>query len=149
MLETKQNLNLFPFNRYTFTTGRNKQTGSYAGRVEINLAGLWGTLHHDAVDFRAADVLCRMAGYSRGAVTIYTNARFGRGAGVTWLTQTKCTGRETSILDCPGLQWSRNQRAYFHGQDASIECRRPGVSYNGNLRLQSIMAPLVADILVN
>lgn len=39
--------------------------GPFEGRVEININGQWGTICGTNFDTDDAEVLCRMAGYSR------------------------------------------------------------------------------------
>jgi deleted-in-malignant-brain-tumors protein 1 len=39
-------------------------SGTYEGRVEVNVNGVWGTICHNSFDMSDARVLCRMMGLS-------------------------------------------------------------------------------------
>ena len=87
--------------------------------MEINVAGVWGTICDDGWDINDAHVVCRMLNLSAAtAAPIY--AAFGEGRGPIWLDNLYCTGNENSLLDCShnGLG-SHNCR---HVEDAGVVC---------------------------
>uniref|UniRef100_A0A8C3USE9 Soluble scavenger receptor cysteine-rich domain-containing protein SSC5D n=1 Tax=Catharus ustulatus TaxID=91951 RepID=A0A8C3USE9_CATUS len=93
-----------------------------AGRVEVFHAGRWGTVCDDAWDLADAQVSCRQvrcgpALWAPGA------AQFGRGSGVIWLDETRCTGSEAHLAECPARAWGRND--CYHGEDAGAVCPEP------------------------
>ncbi|NXD46688.1 DMBT1 protein, partial [Copsychus sechellarum] len=90
-----------------------------AGRVEVFHAGRWGTVCDDAWDLADAQVSCRQvrcgpALWAPGA------AQFGRGSGVIWLDETRCSGTEAHLAECPARTWGRNN--CYHGEDAGAVC---------------------------
>ncbi|XP_063595019.1 uncharacterized protein LOC134771996 isoform X1 [Penaeus indicus] len=100
------------------------------GRVEVNLAGKWGTVCDDDFDDYDAKVVCRMLGYQGDAVA-HKNARFGRGSGPVWLDSLDCTGEESDLRLCkkspPGAS------DCVHSEDAAVSCyaTRRGVVNRG------------------
>ncbi|XP_042873054.1 neurotrypsin-like isoform X2 [Penaeus japonicus] len=89
------------------------------GRVEVKLAGKWGTVCDDDFDDYDAKVVCRMLGYQGDAVA-HKNARFGRGSGPVWLDSLDCTGEESDLRLCkkspPGAS------DCVHSEDAAVSC---------------------------
>ena len=80
---------------------------SYAGRVEVFLAGKWGAI--DRYSWRLADahVTCRQLGFAgadlavRGATYVF-NAKFSKRAiGIQWIDNVRCLGNESSLNECP------------------------------------------------
>ncbi|KAL3870309.1 hypothetical protein ACJMK2_038385 [Sinanodonta woodiana] len=95
------------------------------GRVEILLAGQWGTVCDDIWDDNDATVLCRMLGFSSGLGVI--EAYFGEGSGPIWLNQVNCNGSETNLADCQNGGWG--PQSCSHSEDAGVICGRiPGFS---------------------
>ena len=89
------------------------------GRVEIWYNRQWNTVCDDNWSLNDATVVCQQLEY-RGAVTAHRSAYFGQGSGNILLDDLLCTGRETSLLECPhnGI----NTHNCWHGKDASVTC---------------------------
>ena len=93
---------------------------SAEGRVEVQIAGLWGTICDDGWDATAADVICRQLGYESASEACRQGAHFGRGSGLILLDDVSCTGDESNINQCshslPGIH------DCSHAQDAKVTC---------------------------
>ena len=89
------------------------------GRVEINVGGVWGTVCDYWWDINDAQVVCRMLNLSAATVAP-RRATFGEGRGPIWLDYVRCTGNETSLLNCPhdGL----GHHYCGHYGDAGVVC---------------------------
>ena len=83
--------------------------------------GTWGTVSHYNWDILDANVVCRQLGYD-GAMAALHHAAFGKGKGMIWLDEVKCTGNERSITDCMHKVGAGHQ----HDQDASVVCSPRG-----------------------
>ncbi|KAK3576069.1 hypothetical protein CHS0354_018340 [Potamilus streckersoni] len=88
------------------------------GRVEILLAGEWGTVCDDDWDDKDATVVCRMLGFSSGLSVM--EALFGEGSGPIWLNRVNCNGNETNLADCKQGGWGRHSCS--HSEDAGAIC---------------------------
>ena len=90
------------------------------GRVEIYHPSYgWGTLCDDTFDTADGNVICRQLGYS-AASSVYQAAHYGRGTGLILLDDTKCSGSESYIWDCPHLGWTKHNCG--HHEDSSVDC---------------------------
>ncbi|XP_066279325.1 uncharacterized protein [Branchiostoma lanceolatum] len=90
------------------------------GRVELRgiaIGGVWGTICKKGWDIHDADVLCRQLGHSRA---IPVTVDFGQGSGPVWLSDVKCTGNESNILDCPQSKFGDND--CDHLDDVGVVC---------------------------
>ena len=69
-----------------------------SGRMEVNHAGVRGTVCDDKLGVEGATVICRELGLA------HTDARaadqFGPSEGNTWLDDVVCTGTENLLSDC-------------------------------------------------
>ena len=95
---------------------------SYAGRVEVQMAGIWGTVRNRGWNLTASNVVCRQLGY-QGAEAAILNAveRFGKGEGPVWISGLKCVGHEESLFNC---SWPKIAGIYWdHDNDAGVECK--------------------------
>ena len=78
--------------------------GPNKGYVEISTPGYnWGGVCDDIyVDsMKVANVICRMAGYSKGALNYASNSAYGTGGDDFLLDDLRCTGNENDVFDCP------------------------------------------------
>ena len=88
--------------------------------MEIFYNGIWGTVCDDGWDMNGARVVCRQLGFS-DAVSAPGSARFGAGSGQIWLDDVRCSGSETSIVNCRHEGWGVENCG--HQEDASVICR--------------------------
>ena len=95
------------------------------GRVEVLIAGEWGTACDHNWDMTEAMVVCRMLGYE-GAVRAVGSAFFGPGTGEIVLHGTRCFGNETNIAQCP----NRFPHDCTHFDDGGVICL-PGMVKGG------------------
>ena len=93
------------------------------GRVEVYRSGTWATVCDQTFDFREASVVCRELGLG-SAVKAVKRAAYGRGFGRVWTDILNCTGRESSIFDCPLVKRSYSSLCY-HGNDVGVMCAGP------------------------
>ncbi|CAH1248843.1 DMBT1 [Branchiostoma lanceolatum] len=87
------------------------------GRVELQKrqAG-WGTICQTGWDIHDADVLCRQLGHSRATPK---SVNFGPGSGPIWLSDVRCIGNESTILDCP---FKLRDNDCDHDDDVGVVC---------------------------
>ncbi|XP_064607694.1 scavenger receptor cysteine-rich type 1 protein M130-like [Liolophura sinensis] len=69
-----------------------------AGRVEVKMFGVWGTVCADGFNSNAAKVVCRQLNVPISEPR--TVSIFPEGQGQIWLHRVNCTGEETDIRDC-------------------------------------------------
>ncbi|EDO38174.1 predicted protein, partial [Nematostella vectensis] len=101
------------------------------GRVEVKIAGIWGTVNDMGFDTFDATVVCRQLGF-HGATGAYSNAYYGKGSGPVWISQAKCLGNETALRYCnvtqhqfqmdPNWHWPWWRYPFTHDRDAGVEC---------------------------
>uniref|UniRef100_A0A8C1PFQ0 Neurotrypsin n=1 Tax=Cyprinus carpio TaxID=7962 RepID=A0A8C1PFQ0_CYPCA len=89
------------------------------GRVEILVAGQWGTVCDDGWTDRDAEVVCRQLGYS-GLAKARVMAYFGEGEGPIHTDNVKCTGGEHSLIDC--IKQPFGTHNCRHSEDAGVIC---------------------------
>ncbi|XP_027030202.2 neurotrypsin isoform X1 [Tachysurus fulvidraco] len=89
------------------------------GRVEILLAGQWGTICDDGWTDEDAEVVCRQLGYS-GEAKARVMAYFGEGRGPIHVDSMKCTGAERSLADC--IKQPIGSHNCRHSEDAGVIC---------------------------
>ena len=87
--------------------------------MEIFYKDNWGTVCDDDWDVNDARVVCRQLGFP-DAVSAPHSARFGRGNGQIWLDDVRCSGNESSIVNCQHRGWG--VRNCGHYDDASVIC---------------------------
>ena len=93
------------------------------GFIEIYKSGFgWGGVCDDYFDMVDAHVICRLAGYPKGASNIYIQSKpFGRGNSRPQITDLKCHGLEKSIFDCISSGWGRANNC-GSGEWAGVSC---------------------------
>ncbi|XP_052281797.1 coadhesin-like isoform X3 [Dreissena polymorpha] len=95
-------------------------------RLEIFVAGQWGTVCDDGFDTVAAKVACRMATHeSYRKLDTYpyaevTNPPAGPSDMPIWLDDVKCTGNENSLLEC--IHQPIGTHNCNHDEDVGISC---------------------------
>ena len=105
----------------------------------MTLGGIQGTIRDTALDIRSANIVCHKLGYQQGAADILTSSSYGKGNGPVWLYSTACSGTESSILDCPGLEWG--DLSSSHDFDASVICAQRKV--NGEIALVFVLSYVI------
>lgn len=137
----------------------------WAGRVEIHIDGVWGTICDAEFDVLEGNIICRRLGY--GSVkTISGQAGYGRGVGTIHLTKIRlakcisngvgliglhlvwvilvtyfvccsCTGTENRIEDCVSTTGRRAQRC-GHQSDVGLECNTPATHQCSRYTLHNV-----------
>jgi deleted-in-malignant-brain-tumors protein 1 len=120
-------------------------TTVYEGRVEVCLAGEWGTVCAGFLwSDEAAQVICRQKGFPFENAIAVGFAAFGEGTGPVLLTGVNCNGTEENILVCPTFS------SFFfipficqgHSRDAGVVCDSPDVVCDdGDIRLAGGAVP--------
>lgn len=90
-----------------------------AGRVEVCVNGIWGTVCDDSWDIHDADVVCRQLGFSN-ASSAPREAQYGEGVDPIWMEETGCQGGEASLFNCTHSGWGIHN--CVHSEDASVVC---------------------------
>uniref|UniRef100_A0A3B3RRU1 SRCR domain-containing protein n=1 Tax=Paramormyrops kingsleyae TaxID=1676925 RepID=A0A3B3RRU1_9TELE len=92
-----------------------------AGRLEVFHRGSWGTVCHESWGLPEAQVVCRQLRCGTalsGQIPVPTY--FGPGTGPIWLSKLGCGGNESSLWDCPSVEWGRKDCG--HKQDVGVVC---------------------------
>ena len=100
-----------------------KRPTDLEGRVEVYRAEAWVTICDQTFDFREATVICRELGLGPALKAVKRSA-YGRGYGRIWTDILNCTGRESTIFDCPLVKRSFSSRCY-HSNDVGVQCAGP------------------------
>ena len=91
----------------------------FEGRLEVLYAGTWGTICNDFFDLTAANVACRQFGFP-GALYVADDTQFGLGRNQIWLDDIRCTGNESSILQCANSGFGIHNCQ--HSEDVGVAC---------------------------
>ena len=105
----------------------------YAGRVEVFYAGVWGTISSSNWDINDATVVCRQLGYSAGAEVALKNGVYGLVSGPVWVTNLRCTGSESNVMECVHDGLGNKTEFLYRGYTASVICKDSS-SRNGNTK---------------
>jgi deleted-in-malignant-brain-tumors protein 1 len=97
---------------------------SLEGRLEVCINNAWGTVCDDLFDTEDAAVACSLLiGFSAQGATVLSRGAIVSGAGPIFLSDLRCSGADTSLLECmrqdnlpAGLQ------SCGHEQDVAIRC---------------------------
>ena len=54
---------------------------NFLGRLEVLYNNTWGTVCDDCFGYIEADIVCHMLNFTRGALCVAGNAKFGQGQG--------------------------------------------------------------------
>ncbi|XP_071095519.1 uncharacterized protein [Haliotis cracherodii] len=105
-----------------------------AGRVEVSVNGVLGSVCRSYFDSREATVMCRGLGYNVGLVDYYT--KYPNASGPVYESRFQCTGNEGSLAECPHEGWKVATSRYCmnHNYDAAITCY-------GDIKLASGFSP--------
>ncbi|XP_071378220.1 scavenger receptor cysteine-rich domain-containing protein DMBT1-like [Centroberyx affinis] len=92
-------------------------TSRCSGRAEVFHDGQWGRVDDDGWDLNEAKVVCRELGCGK-ALDAKNNSHFGQGSGEIRMTDVKCSGLESSLIQCSHLR----PETQTHRQDAGVVC---------------------------
>ncbi|XP_041473168.1 deleted in malignant brain tumors 1 protein-like isoform X2 [Lytechinus variegatus] len=96
---------------------------AYQGRVEMYVNNEWGTICDTEWDVDEARVACRQLKFGFAA-TAKTGSYFGRGTGTILAENIRCSGYESSLVQCPQFGISPNTTC-DHSRDAGVICSLP------------------------
>ncbi|XP_068707041.1 scavenger receptor cysteine-rich domain-containing group B protein-like [Montipora foliosa] len=94
----------------------------FAGRLEVFIAGIWGTVRNNGWNMTSSNVACRQLGYrGANAYILFSVEKFGKGQGPVWMSGVNCKGHEKSLWECPfskiaGIYWD-------HDNDIGLVCQ--------------------------
>ncbi|KAH3727046.1 hypothetical protein DPMN_052971, partial [Dreissena polymorpha] len=93
------------------------------GRVEVFHDGEWGTVCDYGADTTFANVLCQELGMGNGTISKLSEFQiktFFEADSRIWLDEVKCTGNESSIVDCAHTEWGAHNCG--HSEDIVVLC---------------------------
>ena len=86
--------------------------------MEVFQNKLWGTVCGSSWSLAEATVVCKSLGYP-GALEAKHSAFFGKGKGMIWLDQVRCSGDETVLTKC----LHNNVTTSDHSDDVGVVCK--------------------------
>ncbi len=87
----------------------------FSGRVELCFGNRWGTISRYFWGEMDAKVACKQLGLSTEGAMCFRHG-LDDGPGDAWLTNVRCTGNESRIIDC------NNSNTVNRFQDAGVNC---------------------------
>ena len=99
----------------------------HAGRVEVRLKHIWGTITCDYykrnIDPILARVICRQLNFTDGILATERSV-YVEGTGITWFYnyKLKCTESASNLLDCGHREPYPTRRSIFDS-DLSVVCK--------------------------
>ena len=103
----------------------------FEGRLEIQFNNQWGTVCDDSFTNAAAQVACRMMGFTGGSVVKLLTS--SPSAGPIWMDDVSCRGTEHSIIQCNHAGIGTSDCS--HSEDVSIRCDPKGAIPFDDVRL--------------
>ncbi|XP_055464824.1 deleted in malignant brain tumors 1 protein [Psammomys obesus] len=94
-------------------------TSRCEGRVEVHHDNTWGTVCDDNWSIEDAHVVCRQLGCGP-ALSALPGTSFSPGSGSIILDDVNCTGKESSLAQCPHRDWHTHNCG--HQEDAGVIC---------------------------
>ena len=95
-----------------------------AGRLEVHLSGVWGTVRNSGFDSVAARVVCYQLGYGRSFNFGKASALYGEGSRLYRMNKVRCRGYEARLIDCPfAVQSATVARPDPNVYAVFVECR--------------------------
>ncbi|XP_064608192.1 scavenger receptor cysteine-rich type 1 protein M160-like [Liolophura sinensis] len=93
-----------------------------AGRVELRIGNVWGTICSQGFSDREAGVVCQKLGYFRAIKTVRPNEGFGQAApdSVVWPFEFSCKGDEHSLEKCTRRRVTSGRCT--HDKDVAVSC---------------------------
>ncbi|XP_053380060.1 deleted in malignant brain tumors 1 protein-like [Mercenaria mercenaria] len=116
--------------RYRLVNGTNLNNG----RVEVYLAGQWGTVCDDHFDVKAARVICKSLHRPYQNAVPAGAGSYGFGTGTIWLDDVTCFGNETTLMQCDTS--APGDTDCTHKEDVGVICRDSAPSTNLQYRLR-------------
>ncbi|NXX16835.1 C163A protein, partial [Podargus strigoides] len=95
--------------------------GPCAGRVEVKLQGVWGSVGDDSWDLEDAEVVCQQLGCGSAAGAYIASTVFGKGNGSVSLAMVDCRGDEATLWDCEIRGWGPYDA--IHDFDVAVVCQ--------------------------
>ncbi|XP_060557239.1 scavenger receptor cysteine-rich type 1 protein M130-like [Ruditapes philippinarum] len=94
--------------------------GSFSGRVEIKVDGVWGTICDYDFDMNDAKVICRTLNLT--ATSFFTGAHYGQGKGPVFAQRFYCNGYESHLREC----LFQPNSFCVHSRDIGVICTECG-----------------------
>ncbi|KAK7497162.1 hypothetical protein BaRGS_00011692, partial [Batillaria attramentaria] len=94
-----------------------------AGRVEINIGGLWGTLCDDSFDHKDTDkdeAICSFLGYANQTPKVYPRSYYGPGSGLIWIDNFDCSANKMDLEQCLSPD---DSHTCHHTEDVGVDCQ--------------------------
>ncbi|XP_064608929.1 scavenger receptor cysteine-rich type 1 protein M160-like isoform X2 [Liolophura sinensis] len=96
---------------------------NHTGRLEVKIAGIWGTVCDNSFYDRGAKVICRQLGFDNAVPLVWPTKDIGQAdpKQPIWLTSAYCSGDEGSFKDC-SYKFEHNDMC-SHEADVIVSCK--------------------------